>query len=330
MRITYFFRKQIDGYYSIEGLFENIINVVTNSFEIKIFKCKNINGVLRRLYDCFRAVFNQSEINHITGDVHYLSLFLSKNKTILTIHDCNHLQKKFRGVKKIIFELFWFKLPVKRSKYITVISEYSKNQLISILGYTPENLTIIPNCYSQLFKTQHKQFDANCPNILQIGTAWNKNFDKVVEAIKDINCKFTIIGRLSDLQKNLLNRFNICYENFFDLKEEEIIDKYVKCDIVVFVSIYEGFGMPIIEAQAVGRPVITSNISPMKEVAGAAACLVNPNNIGEIRNAITKIIRDPDYRNRLIASGLDNKQEYNIQAIANKYQELYNKVAKDN
>jgi len=68
----------------------------------------------------------------------------------------------------------------------------------------------------------------------------------------------------------------------------------------------------------------------MKEVAGAAACLVNPNNIGEIRNAITKIIRDPDYRNRLIASGLDNKQEYNIQAIANKYQELYNKVAKDN
>jgi glycosyltransferase involved in cell wall biosynthesis len=82
--------------------------------------------------------------------------------------------------------------------------------------------------------------------------------------------------------------------------------------------------MIIIEAQAIGRPVITSNISPTKEVAGEGAILVNPDSIEEIKTAIIKLIEDNIYRDVLIHKGLENVKHYNVAIIATKYLKFYN------
>jgi glycosyltransferase involved in cell wall biosynthesis len=85
--------------------------------------------------------------------------------------------------------------------------------------------------------------------------------------------------------------------------------------------------MPILEGNAVGRPVITSNIYSMPEIAGDAAILVDPYNIEEIRNGIVRIINDKIYRDQLVQNGFINIKRYNAHLVANKYFKLYCEIA---
>ena len=93
---------------------------------------------------------------------------------------------------------------------------------------------------------------------------------------------------------------------------------------------YEGFGMPILEAQAVGRAVISSNLFSMPEVAGDSAVLVDPFNIGEIRSAILKIISDDTFREDRIRKGFENIKRFDPELIANQYFGLYEMIYKSN
>ena len=84
--------------------------------------------------------------------------------------------------------------------------------------------------------------------------------------------------------------------------------------------------MPILEAQAMGIPVITSNISPMIEVSGGAAILVDPYNIDEIRNAINKVKNDTEFRQKIIKAGLENARNYHTKKISAMFEEVYRQV----
>jgi glycosyltransferase involved in cell wall biosynthesis len=100
------------------------------------------------------------------------------------------------------------------------------------------------------------------------------------------------------------------------------------CDLLVFASTFEGFGLPIVEAQATGRPVVTSNIMSMPEVAGDAACLVDPFNVSSIREGVLKVINDSDYRNALVKAGFENVKRFQPEQIARQYAELYHELVK--
>jgi glycosyltransferase involved in cell wall biosynthesis len=106
-------------------------------------------------------------------------------------------------------------------------------------------------------------------------------------------------------------------------------ESYCAADLVSFVSTYEGFGLPILEANAVGRPVVTSNVSSMPEVAGDAACLVDPFDVASIRSGILRTIEDREYRERLICNGFDNVQRYVPEKVTYKYIELYRRICAD-
>ena len=119
---------------------------------------------------------------------------------------------------------------------------------------------------------------------------------------------------------------NIDFENHRDLSMEEMAERYRQADAVVFASTYEGFGMPVVEAQATGRPVITSNIEPMMWVAGAeGACFVDPFNPESMRAGIERVIQDENFRNQLTKNGLENVKRYSIGQIAGQYIQLYQK-----
>jgi len=271
-----------------------------------IFAKYQSKGLLKRIFIIIQSAFNQGDINHITGDIHFVALFLRKKKTILTVHDIGSVLKG-GGIKTRVLRFFWFVMPFARVKYVTVISEFTKNEILKEFKINPKQIIVIPDCVSTDIKYSEKEFNTEKPNILQIGTKPNKN-------------------KLTDEQKQLLIKYKIDYENRFNIDYFEIVEAYKNTDIVTFISTYEGFGVPILEAQATGRVVITSNLSPMTEVSGEGAVFVNPRNISEINSTIKKIISDEALRKMIIVKGKENVSHYSAKSIASQYYELYKKI----
>jgi glycosyltransferase involved in cell wall biosynthesis len=328
LKLVFFQRKPRSvGNYSLEFIFEDVRKRLGNKINSKVLYSKyESKGLFPRLYNALQASLNQSQVNHVTGDVNYLGIFLSRKRTIHTILDCVHLNTS-SGLKHKILKLFWLTLPLRRTAYVTAISESTKKEILRFINYPPEKIVVIHVAISDRFKRFDKTFNAAQPRILQIGTAPNKNIVRLIEALKNINCKFILIGKYEDEYEQLLKRANIAYEYKWGLTDDEILEEYRQADIVTLASTYEGFGMPILEAQSIGRPVVTSNIFSMPEVAGDAACLVDPYDEKSIRTGFEKIINDDAFRNDLIQKGFSNVIRFDPETIANEYYELYKRVA---
>jgi len=328
MRVVFFQRKpRPNKNFSIEILFDRIRSQLSDEFITVKHEAKYYSkGFFKRLYISLDAVFNQGDINHVTGDINFLAIFLKKNKTVLTVLDLG-LMNHPNPIARKILQLFWVKLPVKRAGYITTISAATKTELMNFVKVKSEKVRVMYIPVADMMEYKPKEFNSMKPNILQIGTKENKNLIGLSKALKGIDCKLSIVGQLTDEQENSLKENQIDYTNVVNISNQELKEQYEKSDMLAFVSTYEGFGMPIVEAQIVGRPVITSKLLSMPEVAGGAAHLVDPYNILEIKKGIIKIIEDKEYRNTLITKGLENANRFSVETVTEQYAQLYKEIA---
>lgn len=328
MKVVFFQRKPRKyGTFSVEAIFNDLRNRLPSGVlsEIRISRFES-NGIFKRLFCALEAALYQGDVNHVTGDVHFLTIFLRRRKTILTILDCGAMRDS-SPLKRWFYKLFFLQIPVWRCRYVTAISEATKREIIQYVHCLPEKIVVIPVAISDKYKPFPKPFRKECPVLLHVGLAPNKNLDRLIEAIEGLNVRLSIVGRLEEHHLEKLARHRIAYEAVFNISDEEMIEQYRRCDVLTFVSTHEGFGMPIIEANSVGRSVLTSNTSSMPEVAGDAACLVDPYNSHDIRAGLLKIINDETYRNQLIANGFKNCQRFAPDKIAEDYFHLYLKVS---
>jgi glycosyltransferase involved in cell wall biosynthesis len=410
VKILHHERKRLASHFSIERLFAEIRRHMPPDCEVTSCLAPEASaGILPRWRNVRHAARQNADVHHIVGDSHYLAFGLPPEKTVLTIHDCGALNR-LTGWKRALLKYFWFTGPMRRAAVVTTISEASKDELRKWGGSLANKVVVVPDCVFEEFAYDPKPFNEECPVVLQVGTKWNKNVERVMEAVEGTGCRLDVVGELGKDQetKRLRDektghgifshsrakgtggvagdgspRRPNSHKAFFShgltrikgrispfgcakldlgecsvlgdpstrnahpegkateheghsgvhelgrLTDEEMVAAYRRCDMVVFASLYEGFGLPILEAQAMGRPVITSNFGAMKEAAGDGALLVDPYLVEEIRAAILRIKREPALREDLIAKGLRNAAKFSANAVANSYAQIYKQLATD-
>lgn len=330
LEVVQIMRFQFSGAFSLERVFKDIASAMPTEISLKVATLSHpSSGLLPRIRAGFEARRFRKKIIHVTGDVHFVGLFLPRATTILTIHDCVLLTRN-RGLKRWLIYFFWYRFPILHATVVTAISEETRRQIIQNVPIKPEKIRVVPNPLSRDFLWSPKDHWPKRPRLLHIGTKPNKNIERTIVALSGLNVTLEIIGQLRDEQISELKSRKIDYRNSYNLSDDDIHQKYLDCDGLLFVSTEEGFGLPILEAQAVGRPVITSDQAPMSDVANEAAILVDPEDAQSIRTGVESLINDHVLRAHIIAKGRENVSRYSPEAIAAMYAEIYREVAAAN
>lgn len=209
-------------------------------------------------------------------------------------------------------------------RYITCISENTQQELQRCFPLIGRRIVKIYNPYNpNIIYTPKKSIISEEKIILHLGTGSRKNLENVIKALEGLRCKLYIVGKLSDLQLQLLSETRINYHNEFEVPFYRIIELYKECDVVSFPSFYEGFGMPIIEGQAIGRPILTSKSGAIPEIAGNSVLYVNPNDVMDIRNGFNRLLTDSCLYRKLVTLGINNVKKYSVEEIFKAYENLY-------
>lgn len=331
IRVAFFQRRPLpNAHFSIERVFEDVRSHLPQDIEPTKVEARCFStGIRRRILSMLIAVTQQEDVNHVTGDVTFLAIPMKRSRTVLTIHDLIRLTQ-LTGVRRSVFEFFWFTLPIRRAGFITFVSEATRADVEDQFELGGKELVTIHNPVSDMFVETDYIFNSARPRLLQIGTTENKNIVTLAKALQGIPCELRIIGVVDEVQHQALTEYGVEYTSVRNLTSDDMVVEYRTCDMVTFVSTHEGFGLPILEGQATGRPVLTSAISPMAEVAGAGACLVDPYDAEDIKRGILRMLSDHEYRQALLQNGFHNVRRFSAASIAEEYARLYRRIHAEN
>ncbi len=322
IRVNYVFRKRGEGHNSIEELFHSIISHLPEHIDPHIVELPYSGASLKAVVLNIWHVLFLKGVIHVTGDVYYIGLIPFK-KTILTIHDVHFI--KGTWVKRLFLKLFWLMLPAFFSKKITLISKFSADEFLKLVPWVKRKIKIIYNPVNPLLETKPKAISSP-PKILHLGTKQNKNLINTIKGLSNVECRLIILGPLTTEQKEALLKYNTDYENYVGLPFSEIKRLYERCDLVSFISLYEGFGMPIIEAQKVGRVVVTSKMASIPEIAGKGAYFVDALDVINIEKGFKLLLEEKLLVDNITKQGFVNVDRFNMGAIVQQYVQLYDEL----
>ena len=321
MKIVLVQRPSSSGF-SLEAVYGAIHEELNKKIDIGIFTL-NKNHLLKDLLELRKM---KADLYHITGDVHYLTLLLPKNKSVLTIHDVGRYLRDLKGLKRWIYKMVWITLPIYFSGAIFFSSEITKKRVLKITSFDKKPSFVAGLCSNLEFKNPEYKRKVGKPHILHVGTAAHKNLLTVVKAIEKIECKLLIVGELTESDCSYLKDKEIDFENFININKNELEALYLKADLITFPSLHEGFGLPIIEGQASKTPVITSNFSPMLEVAGKGAILIDPLDVNAMTESINKVLSDLEFTRKLVKKGSNNAKLFSSEVVASNHIGYYQQI----
>lgn len=233
-----------------------------------------------------------------------------RNK-LITIHDVSFLRHpEWFSKSYSLFYRTFTGISASNSKKIITVSEFSANEIVQFLNIPKDKIEVIYNAVNHSAGTKLDNL-IDGKYILTVSSLDpRKNLEKLIEAFKLLNredIKLVIVGASNKIFNQSIKSIDDERIIFFGhANDEELSSLYMNAEVFVFPSLYEGFGIPPLEAMKHGCPVICSNKASLPEVCGKAAIMVDPNNPNEISNGIKFLLDHPEEKIKLIEKGYKN------------------------
>ena len=265
----------------------------------------------------------------------------SEVPAVVTIHDLIFM--RFPEFYKAIDRKIYYqkvKYACNSAKKVIAISEQTKNDIIEYLNINPDKIEVVYQSISHKYferqNCEHLISKYNLPNkfILSVGTIeQRKNQLSILKALYSAGIETIIIfvGKPTLYSAELLkfiteNKMENRVKFLNNISRKDLAGLYQLASLSVYISVFEGFGLPVIESMASGCPVITSNVSCLPETAGGAAILCDPENSDEIGKEIKKLLEDNSFRNKMIDKGTERAKLFHPEKYSQNLVSLYSKV----
>lgn len=303
---------------------------------------------LRLLWEQFILPFRLKKLKiDLLHSPHYTMPYFSSVKNVVTFHDMSFfiVPKVHTFAKRYLFRVYMW-LTSRRAYSIISVSHATVEDIKRILRVKGENIYVTPLGVDQRFFTPVeldrsilKTYGIDGGYFLHVGMIEpRKNIVRIMKAYNSLpedvkkRYKLIICGRKAWMYDDVFEYYEesglgdkVVFTDF--VQDEHLQHIYKGARLLLYVSLYEGFGLPLVEAMASGVPCITSDLSSMKEVAGDAGLRVNPYDEDEIRNAILRLLKDDKLYSQLIEEGYKQAQEYRWANCAQKTLEVYSKTS---
>jgi glycosyltransferase involved in cell wall biosynthesis len=283
--------------------------------------------------------------------VQYTAPLACPAPVVVSVHDVSFIEHPsyFPAPRALQLQLT-VKQTVARAARVITVSEFSRKAIARAYGLDERDIAVVPNAAASLFRPlPHeaaaawvwRRFGIQPPFILNVGDLQvRKNqagliraFADMVRACPQLSHRLVLAGkdgwhgqavRQAALESGVAGRVH--FTGF--VSDEELLQLYNACEIFVFPSLYEGFGLPVVEAMACGRPVACSNTSAVREVVDAATILFDPGSTREIARAMLDLALDPELRARMARLALQRAGHFSWRKAAEKTLEVYHEVAR--
>lgn len=287
------------------------------------------------------AWLNKCDVLHMTT---YIVPPLTMTPTVVTIHDLSYLvypDAFSRRVRTMLTTLV--PMSIRRAARVIAVSEHTKSDVIRFYGLAPEKIAVTPLAPGPAFVEMPRAADEQLPPgitepfLLAVGNFEpRKNLDRLLEAFfviarQGFDGQLVLVGKGSGAQSIAARARQNGLESRIVLTgfvtERELVLLYNRAKLFVYPSLYEGFGLPPIEAMACGCPVVASNTSVMPETLGDAAILVDPASVSALANAMTAVLETDGLARTLEQKGLARARSFTWHETAARTRSVYADVA---
>jgi glycosyltransferase involved in cell wall biosynthesis len=270
---------------------------------------------------------------HLLHEPHYVLPPATRCRSVVTIHDCIHLM--FPQYLPNAFAHLYARASmwsaVRKADRILTVSESSKRDILKFFDIPADKVVVIYNAIDERFLAEpdaehmdriRQRYQLDHPFLLYVGNIKpHKNLERLVDAFARVRAngfgdlRLVIVGDRQSKYPPLrqaVHRHRLDKDvRFLGFQPYDTLAVFYRlARAFVFPSLYEGFGLPPLEAMACGTPVVTSNVSSLPEVAGGAAILVDPYDADSIADGITRAISDQALRTELITRGLARARDF--------------------
>ncbi|MFC5847245.1 glycosyltransferase [Deinococcus petrolearius] len=278
-----------------------------------------------------QSIFKKIEGEYIFFSPGYTPPVFWNSDLIFTIHDLIHLEVE---EEKSNFKSFYYQkvvLPAtRRAKKVVTVSEFSKKQIIKWSKIPPEKIEVVYNGVSKEYNPQVKPYLPGYPYILYVGNRKpHKNIPRLISAFVEISKIYPELRLILSGEPDLDTKHLLLYHGIYErvifsgyIEEKHLPSLYKGAKALVLVSLYEGFGLPVIEAMACGTPVVTSCTTSLPEVAGDAAIFVDPLSVESIVNGLRHVLSDEVKQGEIISKGFENIKRFDWHNTSNNIQNI--------